>query len=219
MKFLFGPFLGLSLNIAQALEANMPKTLLEYADAEIKQDLKNSALILIDYQNEYLNGTLPLYKIFEAVEDTKILLELARKTKIPVIHVVHRGKKNSLFDPDHQRGKIIAGLDPIDGEEIVEKNLPNSFANTKLEEVLHRVAKGRVLLISGLMTHMCLSSTVRSALDHGYKVVIIASTTTTRDLKGIDGNSVPAQTIKSAELAALKDRFALILNKPEDLLK
>lgn len=60
------------------------------------------------------------------------------------------------------------------------------------------------------MTHMCVSSTVRAALDLGYRSTVIASACATRDLPDGLGGVVDAATLHRAALAALGDRFAVI---------
>ena len=107
----------------------------------------------------------------------------------------------------------------MDKEYIVEKSLPNSFAHTNLLEILQKFPEKKNLIVAGLMTHMCVASTVSSAIDHGYTTTLIASTTTTRDLRSYDGQVIPASTLKASTLSALQDRFATILDEPEALMQ
>jgi nicotinamidase-related amidase len=59
---------------------------------------------------------------------------------------------------------------------------------------------------------MCVSTTTRAALDLGYRSTVVASATATRDLPHPTGNGVvPARNIHEAALAALADRFAVIV--------
>jgi len=194
-----------------------PQTLLEMANIQSTFRWKNSALVLVDYQNEYRTGKLPLFEIEGAIVETSKLLRQAREKEVPVIHVVHRGSKDGLFDLTASNGEIISELKPIGDEVRVEKTFPNSFTGTSLESTLRALPQVTNLVVAGLMTHMCLDSTVRSAVDHGFTAVIVASTTTTRDLKSVSGNVVSASDIKEAELAALQDRFALIVPTVADL--
>ncbi len=61
------------------------------------------------------------------------------------------------------------------------------------------------------MTHMCVSSTVRAALDFGYRCTVVAGACATRDLPDGAGGVVPAPVLHRAELAALSDRFATVV--------
>jgi nicotinamidase-related amidase len=92
---------------------------------------------------------------------------------------------------------------------VIEKPLPNSFAKTSLEEALRTAGRDAVLL-AGFMTHMCVSSTARAALDLGFPVTIAADATATRDLPDPLGGVVPAETVQRAALAELADRFACV---------
>jgi nicotinamidase-related amidase len=67
------------------------------------------------------------------------------------------------------------------------------------------------------MTHMCVSSTVRAALDRGYHTTVVAKATATRDLPDTDGGIIPAQILQRASLAALADRFAAIVQGASDI--
>ncbi|MBK8476721.1 MAG: isochorismatase family protein [Opitutaceae bacterium] len=99
---------------------------------------------------------------------------------------------------------ILAPLGPLPGEVVVVKNLPNSFAGTALDEELKRLER-KELIVVGFMTHMCVSATVRAALDHGYRCTVVAAACATRDLPDGRGGVV------RVELAALGDRFAVVV--------
>ena len=58
---------------------------------------------------------------------------------------------------------------------------------------------------------MCISATVRAALDRGYRTTVVASATATRDLPDPLGGIVPAGEVHRATLAALADRFAIVV--------
>ena len=60
------------------------------------------------------------------------------------------------------------------------------------------------------MTHMCVSSTARAALDLGLRVTIAGDACATRDLPDGRGGTLAARTIHEVALAELSDRFALI---------
>ena len=125
-----------------------------------------------------------------------------------MIHIVHRGSPNGLFDLDAHRGEIMEDLKPKDGERIIEKTKPNAFADTELASQLG--APGQSILVAGFMTHMCVSSTVRAALDLGYPTTIASDACATRDLPLFGGGVISAANLHAAELAALADRFAAV---------
>jgi nicotinamidase-related amidase len=65
-------------------------------------------------------------------------------------------------------------------------------------------------MLAGFMTHMCVSSTARAALDLGYRVTIDAASCATRDLPDGKGGVMPAALIHEVALVELSDRFAII---------
>ena len=191
-----------------------PKTLLEMAGAAgAPFHWDKAVLLVVDHQNEYLaDGGLPLTGMDAAVQEVARLLAAARSNGAPVIHVRHHGRPGgALFNPESSKAAFISSVQPLDGEDIVTKSLPNSFAKTNLDEVLKRLGRGE-LIIAGFQTHMCISATARSALDHGYRTAVIASACADRDLPDPTGNgTVPAAEMHRITLAALNDRFAVVL--------
>lgn len=97
------------------------------------------------------------------------------------------------------------------GETVVYKGLPNAFAGTELDDVLKGFGRKNMISI-GFMTHMCVNSTVCAGLDLGYGLAVVANACATRDLPDGRGGVVTAGTLHQAELAALSDRFANIVN-------
>ncbi|WP_341702793.1 isochorismatase family protein, partial [Ferrovibrio sp.] len=70
----------------------------------------------------------------------------------------------------------------------------------------------RELIVAGFQTHMCVSATVRSAVDHGYRSAVIAAGCATRDLPDpLGGGVMAAADLHRVTLTALSDRFATIL--------
>jgi nicotinamidase-related amidase len=190
-----------------------PQTLLQLAGAKPSVPrFSEAALVIIDAQGEYRTGRLPLAGIEAAVEVLAGLLDRARRAGGPIIHVVHRGKPGGLFDPETESGRILPELAPRAGERVVEKTLPNAFAATDLDA--HLSGLGRPpLIVSGFMTHMCVSSTVRAALDLGHVTSVVRDAVATRDLPGASAAEiVSAAVLNAATLAALADRFATVLD-------
>lgn len=189
-----------------------PKTLLALAGAPSEPPpLHESVVVVIDAQNEYVDGSLALPGVRPALERIAALLQRARKVGAPIIHVRHLGRAGSLFDPDAPRGAIADPVKPAGGETVIGKKLPNSFAGTELQKAIEATGR-RNIVACGFMTHMCVSSTVRAALDLGYRSIVPASATATRDLPdAVTGATLPAAAIQSASLSALSDRFATIV--------
>ena len=194
-----------------------PKTLLEMAGAPgTPHPLSASAVVMIDAQNEYLSGGLPLAGIDRALDEGARLLAAARAAGRPVIHLQHKGRPGGLFDPETAGFAIAAPVAPLAGETVVTKGLPNAFAGTDLDGVLKALGVSS-LVVGGFMTHMCVSSTVRAALDLGYSCTVVGNACATRDLPDGHGGVVSAADLHRAELAALRDRFAVVVDGVADL--
>jgi nicotinamidase-related amidase len=137
------------------------------------------------------------------------LLARARQSGAAIFHIAHKGRAGSLFDREAERGAIVDSLAPLASEPVIEKALPNAFAGTDLQTRL--AATGRTnIVLAGFMTHMCVSSTARAALDLGLRVTIAGDACATRDLPDGRGGTLAARTIHEVALAELSDRFALI---------
>lgn len=194
-----------------------PRTLLQMAGvAPAPPRLAEAALLLIDFQREYTTGALPLVGVDAAVREAVALLGRARKSGTPIIHVAHKGRPGGLFDRAAEGGAFIAATAPAPGEAVVEKGLPNAYAGTALADVLEPLGERR-LIVAGFMTHMCVSATVRSALDHGRVATVVAAACATRDLPNPAGGVVAARTLHEATLAALGDRFALVVRSESEI--
>ncbi len=170
-----------------------------------------AALVLIDQQREYVDGALPLPGVQAAIAETAKVLDLARQNGAPIIHVVHHGRPGGgLFNPQGPMSAIVPELTPRPGETVLPKSMPNAFTKTNLADLLK--ASGRTeIVVTGFMTHMCVSATVRSAVDHGYRVTVVANAAATRDLPDPLGGVQQAATVHRATLAALADRFAIVV--------
>ncbi|UFX48094.1 cysteine hydrolase [Bradyrhizobium sp. 41S5] len=186
------------------------QTLMQLAGIDLSPPrLGDSCLVLIDIQNEYLAGPLALPDAKSAIARATALLARARESGTAIIHVAHKGAPGSLFDRTAERGAIVAPLAPRPGEIVIEKQLPNAFAGTDLNAQL--AATGRKeLVLAGFMTHMCVSSTARAALDLGFRTTIDADSCATRDLPDGIGGTIAAKLIHDVALAELSDRFAII---------
>lgn len=98
----------------------------------------NTALIIIDIQNDYFpGGKMELYKAEEAASNAAIVLEWFRQNnKDHIFHVQHISKdpSASFFLPHTKGVDIHSSVKPLDSENIIIKHTPNSFLNTNLEK-------------------------------------------------------------------------------------
>ena len=176
------------------------------------------ALIIIDVQNDYFqDGKMELRNPSEALENIKKLLAEFRNEKKEIIFIKHIAirEEAGFFLKDTYGSEIHEAIMPLASEKIVVKNYPNSFFNTELDEYL-KEKNIENLVITGMMTHMCVDSTTRAARDLGYKCVVIKDTCATRDFI-FEGNIVTAEDIQSSFMTALGYYYAEILSCAEYL--
>lgn len=198
--------------------APAPKTLLQLAGAEPKPArLAGATVIVIDAQNEYLDGTIPLPGIDAALDEIAALQARAHAAQAPVLHVQHVGRPGGLFDITGHGGRLIERVAPDNDEDIVLKSLPNAFAHTVLADTLAELGRTHLIVV-GFMTHMCVSATVRAALDHGYITTVVASACAARALPDpLSGAAIAADTVHRTALAELYDRFAAVARTVADI--
>lgn len=172
--------------------------------------LSDAVLIVIDAQEEYsVAGALALTGLQPALDNISALLLAGRKDGAEIIHIAHEGSAGRAFDPV-KGGRIIEQVAPIEGETVLAKGLPNSFTHTGLQNHLAEIGRPH-LIICGFMTHMCVSSTARAALDLGYETTVVSDATATRSLPAVDGGEpIAAVDVHRVALAALADRFSAV---------
>lgn len=175
-----------------------------------------TALILIDLQNDYFSGgTMELVGAEAAVAQAARLLQAFRQRGLPVFHVQHIATRPgaTFFLPGTPGAEIHPAVKPNEGETVVVKHFPNSFRETALLEAL-RAAGATKLVFAGMMTHMCVDSTVRAAADLGFQCALAADACATRDLQ-FAGQCIEAAGVQLAYLAGLNGLFARVQSTDE----
>jgi nicotinamidase-related amidase len=169
------------------------------------------ALVLIDLQNDYFpGGSMELVGADAAVERAALLLEAFRGKARPVFHIQHVAKRPgaTFFLPGTAGAEIHARVRPQAGERVVVKHFPNALRETTLLEDL-RAAGASSLTFAGMMTHMCVDTTVRAAADLGFACSLAQDGCATRDLP-FGGHVVEADKVQLAYLAGLNGSFASV---------
>jgi len=168
-------------------------------------------LVLIDIQNDYFpGGSMELDGAEAAGRAAAGLLARHRAAGQPVVHVRHENLRPgaTFFLPGTQGADIHPSNAPLPGEAVLLKHYPNSFRETGLLELLRALSATR-LTICGMMTHMCVDTSVRAAFDLGFGVRLAADACATRSLS-FAGRSVAAADVQTAYLAALGAVFAQV---------
>jgi len=143
-------------------------------------------LILIDIQNDYFpHGRFPLAGMRAAARNAAKLLADYRAAGKTVVHIQHIADKEDarFFLPGTSGAEIHPSVRPLEGEAVIVKHKPNSFAHTALDELLRSFGAEEIRL-AGAMTNMCVDSTARAAFDLGYRVVVHGNACAARPLLG-----------------------------------
>lgn len=183
---------------------------------ETPADFNQSALIMIDCQNTYLEGIMKLSGVDAALDEAGRLLDHARRLGRPIIHIQHDAGPGSPYDIRTTIGAIAGRVAPMAGEAVVVKHYPNAFVGTDLEARL-KAAGVESVILAGFMTHMCVNSTARGAFNLGFQPTVVARATATRDLPATGSGAIAADTLQKASLAMLGDLFAVIVPSAADL--
>jgi nicotinamidase-related amidase len=171
----------------------------------------DTALILVDIQNDYFpGGNCKLFQSEAAAEQAARALAFFREKGMPVFHVQHVAMKPdaTFFLPATRGAEQYASVLPAPGEPVVVKHAPDSFFDTELSRLLEEKNIAR-LVVCGMMSHMCIDTTVRSAKRLGYAVTLLHDACATKDLVFMDCR-IPAQTVHGAFMAALDGTFATV---------
>ena len=171
-------------------------------------DASSTALLVIDFQNEYFNGKMPIPDGKAALNNAKRLIEMADASGMPVFHVQHVTPAGApIFAEDGSTVAFHADLQPAANHAVVRKSSVSVFPTTDIDARLK--ARGiKTLIVSGLMTHACVAGATRDAVPLGYDVIVADDACATRDLDGADGKTVPHAVLHQASLASLADTFA-----------
>jgi len=170
------------------------------------------ALLLIDIQNDYFpGGAAEIVGPIEAVQRAAQALGLFRDRGLPVIHVQHVNTRPgaTYLLPGTPGDDIHESVAPLPGEPVVVKHAPNSFHDTNLDELIGRLGVDH-LVVCGMMTHMCVDSTVRAAKDRGLPVTLLHDACATKDLV-FGGEMVPARQVQAIFMGALQGMFAQVI--------
>jgi nicotinamidase-related amidase len=172
------------------------------------------ALILVDIQKGFDNIAYwgGQRNNLDAEEKASQLLLLWRAYDLPIFHIQHcSSNPDSLLHETNEGNAFKDLVKPIGSEPIIQKKVNSAFIGTDLKARLDRLQITR-LVIAGLTTDHCISTTTRMAGNFGFETFLVSDATATFNKKGVDGENYPAELIHATALASLKDEFASIVN-------
>lgn len=170
------------------------------------------ALVVIDVQNEYVSGDLPIEfpPIETSLANIGRAMDAARAAGVPVVVVQNFAPADS---PLFARGSVGAELHPVvasrERDHYVEKALPSAFAGTDLKAWL--AERGiDTLTVAGYMTHNCDASTVFEATHAGLAVEFLADATGSVPYAN-EAGTASAEDIHRAFSVVMHTRFAAVV--------
>jgi len=175
---------------------------------------QNAALILIDFQKgfdekEYLGRNR---NNKDAEKKASKILNKWRTLNLPIFHIVHSSlNPNSRFHESHPGFEIKDEVKPINGEPVIKKNVHSAFIGTDLKESLDKQGINKLVII-GMTTNHCVSTSTRMAGDFGFDTWLISDATATFDRIGINGETFSSETIHQTTLANLNNEFAQVID-------
>jgi nicotinamidase-related amidase len=178
---------------------------------------KNPALLLVDIQKAFLEKDYPgLIRNNENAEFIcgKILKKW-RSLDLPIIHVRH-----SSTNPESKLHKSRPGFEfndyvtPLETEIVLTKEVNSAFIGTNLENILIK-SHIDTLVIVGMTTNHCISTTVRMSGNLGFDTYLISDSTACYNTKGINGEIIDCNTIYNSALASLQEEFATVIDSKE----
>ena len=174
------------------------------------------ALVVIDVQNEYFDGALPISDPPPQTSLANIAraMDAAKAAGVPVIVVQHSSEpEEDTFARGSHTWELHPEIERHERDHLVEKQYAGSFTETELEDII--TANGvDTLAITGYMTHMCVDTTSRQAAHRGYAVEILGDATGTLSLEN-SGGSATGEELHRATLVAQGQFFADVVSTDE----
>jgi nicotinamidase-related amidase len=179
--------------------------------------MAHRALIVIDAQNEYFDGALPVSDPPPATSLANIgrAMDAATAAGVPVI-VVRHGEEDpnaAIFRRGSHAWELHPEVERRPRDHLVEKTLPGSFTGTPLGDIL-AAERADTVSIAGYMTHMCVDTTARQAAHRGLAVEILSDATGTLALSN-SGGSASGEELHRATLVAQGQFFADVVSTEE----
>lgn len=170
----------------------------------------NRALLVIDVQNEYFTGKLPVSYPPRSIDNILIAINSASIAGIPIVLIQHTEKPgSSIFEKGSREWEMHEQVAKSIHDLRIEKNYPGSFTGTILERWLREKGIDTVV-ISGYMTQLCCDTTARQAHHLGFKVEFLSDATGTLPISNIAG-AVSAEILHKATLVTQGMIFSKVL--------
>ena len=180
---------------------------------------EGTALVVIDVQKGLDEPYWGERNNPEAERNMARLLDAWRRRGMPIYYIQHQSKNpNSPLRPNYVGNEIKDIVRPRAGEPVLQKNENSAFIGTDLEERL-RAGNQNTVVLTGLTTDHCVSSTARMAANLGFDTIVVSDATATNErYSPITSRHFTAEEMHEAELTSLSGEFAKIA-ETETVLK
>jgi nicotinamidase-related amidase len=173
---------------------------------------QNAVLLIVDVQKGIADSAY--YGVRnnpQAEANMARLLAAWRASQRPVVHIQHVSlRPTSPLRAGQPGGEIKDEVKPQDGELLIQKHANSAFIGTDLEAQLR--ARGLdTLVIVGLTTEHCVSTTARMAGNLGFRTYLVADATAAFDKRGHDGRHFSADEVHAVSLATINGEFATVV--------
>lgn len=178
-------------------------------------DNPKRALLVIDVQNEYFTGKLPVSYPHGSLENVLAAMDAARASHVPVVAIQHAAPQpdSSVFRKGSKEWELHPEIAARPHEVLIHKSLPGSFTGTQLEKWL-RESGVESVVIAGYMTQMCCDTTARQAMHLGFGVEFLSDATGTLNIKN-EAGEVSGEELHRAILVTQQMRFSEVLPTSE----
>ena len=173
---------------------------------------ENAALVLIDQQKGILHPKLGPRNNPEAELRMLELLARWRDSARPVVHVHHLSRsEDSVFWPGQSGVEVQERFEPIAGERLIQKQVPDSFCGTTLEADLRGAGIGQLVIV-GVATNNSVESTARTAGNLGFDTWVAEDACFTFDKADYFGVARSAAEVHGMSLANLHGEYATVVS-------
>ncbi len=185
--------------------------------APVAHDTKKGteAVLVIDVQNEYFTGSLPVTHPVGSLNNILSIMDVAHERHIPVVVIRHAGMAPDAktFRAGTHGWELLDEIKCRPFDVLIEKTMPGSFTGTGLLAWLRQHGITRVT-IAGYMTQMCCDTTARQAFHRGYDVQFISDATGTLPVTNAAG-AVSAEELHRAICVTQAMRFSTVMTTRE----